>query len=201
LVRGVIGVDIGSTFAKAVVLSNSSILSWAIVPSGGNYRAAAGDVINQAVAGANLSFDDIANVVATGYGAASVSLANQTVSDISCQGRGVAYLLKSARTVVDVGGQFTRAFRVGGEGRVTAFVISEKCAAGSGRFLDIVANVLRIELKDVGPLSLKSKNSVSFTTGCAVFGESEAISRVSEGFSKEDILDGVHKEFPALMLS
>jgi predicted CoA-substrate-specific enzyme activase len=72
-------------------------------------------------------------------------------------------------------------------------VVSEKCAAGSGRFLDIISNVLRIDLRDVGPLSLKSKNPVTFTTGCAVFGESEAISRVSEGASKEDILAGVHK--------
>jgi len=72
-------------------------------------------------------------------------------------------------------------------------VVSEKCAAGSGRFLNVIANVLRIDLKDIGPLSLKSKNPVTFTTGCAVFGESEAISRVSEGASKEDILAGVHK--------
>jgi len=83
--------------------------------------------------------------------------------------------------------------RINKEGQVTNFVVSEKCAAGSGRFLEIIANVLRIDLKNVGPLSLKSTNPVTFTTGCAVFGESEAISRVSEGISKEDILAGVHK--------
>jgi predicted CoA-substrate-specific enzyme activase len=87
----------------------------------------------------------------------------------------------------------TQVIRVNSEGRVINFAVSERCAAGSGRFLNIMANVLRIDLNDVGLLSLKSRNPVNFTTGCAVFGESEAISRVSEGASKEDILAGVHK--------
>ena len=83
--------------------------------------------------------------------------------------------------------------RLSEEGKVTNCVVSEKCAAGSGRFLNIIANVLRIDLEDIGPLSLGSRNPVTFTTGCAVFGESEAVSRVAEGISKEDILAGVHK--------
>jgi len=87
----------------------------------------------------------------------------------------------------------SQVIRLNEKGQVTNFIVSEKCAAGSGRFLDIIANVLRIELKDIGALSLKSKNPVTFTTGCAVFGEPEAISRVCEGASKEDILAGVHK--------
>ena len=97
------------------------------------------------------------------------------------------------RTVIDVQGQSSQVIRLTEKGQVINFVVSEKCAAGSGSFLEIIANVLRIDLNDIGPLSLKSKNPVIFTTGCAVFGESEAISRVSEGFSKEDILAGIHK--------
>jgi predicted CoA-substrate-specific enzyme activase len=87
----------------------------------------------------------------------------------------------------------SQVIRLNEQGQVTNFVVSEKCAAGSGRFLDIIANVLRIDLKDIGPLSLKSKHPVIFTTGCAVFGESEAISRICEGASREDILAGVHR--------
>ena len=97
------------------------------------------------------------------------------------------------KTVIDIQGMSTQVIRLNEKGQVINFVVSEKCAAGSGRFLDVIANVLRIDLKDIGHLSLKSKEPVTFTTGCAVFGESEAISRVVEGASKEDILAGVHK--------
>jgi predicted CoA-substrate-specific enzyme activase len=95
--------------------------------------------------------------------------------------------------VIDVQAQFTQVIKISEQGRVVNFVVSEKCAAGSGSFLDIVANVLQVELDEVGPLSLKSENPVAFTTGCAVFGESEAVSRVAEGALKEDILAGIHK--------
>ena len=189
----VAGIDIGSAFSKAVVMAEGKIISYQVMPSGGDYRLAAEQVAEAALAKAKLSLKDLAYTVATGYGAANVSFSNQVTSDISCQGRGIFYLFPSARTVIDIGGQFTRVFRVDERGRSTAFLQSEKCAAGSGRFLNVIANVLRIDLKDIGPLSLKSKNPVTFTTGCAVFGESEAISRVSEGASKEDILAGVHK--------
>jgi len=97
------------------------------------------------------------------------------------------------RTIIDIQGQNSQVILVNSSGQVKNFVISEKCAAGSGRFLDIVANVLRVKIEDIGELSLKSRNPVVFTTGCAVFGESEAISRVAEGISKEDILAGVHQ--------
>jgi predicted CoA-substrate-specific enzyme activase len=144
---------------------------------------------------------DVGYTVATGYGAANASLADEVVSDLSCQGRGVAYLFPSARTVIDVGGQFTRVFRVNEKGKVTAFVQSEKCAAGSGRFLQVIARVLQVDLEDIGELSLKSKNKVDFNTGCAVFAESEAVSRVAEGAKKEDILAGLHRTLAAKIQS
>jgi len=97
------------------------------------------------------------------------------------------------RTVIDVQGQSSQVIRLNEKGQVINFAVSEKCAAGSGYFLDIIADVLQLELKDIGPLSLRSENPVTFTTGCVVFGESEAVSRVAEGISKEDILAGIHK--------
>ncbi|MFC1893849.1 acyl-CoA dehydratase activase [Chloroflexota bacterium] len=189
----VIGIDIGSTFSKAVVFSDTDALFWAIIPSRGSYRAAADEVLSQALGKAGLSAEDIACIVATGYGAASVSIARESVNDISCQGKGIAYLLPSARTVVDIGGQFTRTFRVDGEGRVLSFVMSEKCAAGSGRLLQVIAKVLQVDMGEMGELSLRSENKVDFTTGCAVFSESEVISRIAEGAAKEDIAAGVHR--------
>jgi len=196
----VAGVDIGSAFSKAVVVGNEAV-SYHIIPSRGNYKLAADKVMRQTLTKTNLSFNNIAYVVATGYGASNVPFANQIVTDISCQGKGISYLFPSVRTVVDIGGQFSKVFKVDETGRATAFVFSEKCAAGSGRFLQVIARVLQIDLKDIGQLSVKAKRRLDLTTGCAVFAESEALSRIAEGASKEDILDGVHRAMAAKILN
>ena len=107
-------------------------------------------------------------------------------------GRGISYLFPSVRTVVDIGGQFSRAFKIDRDGRLLTFVLSEKCAAGSGRLLQVIARVLQVDVQELSVLSLQSKNKVNFTTGCAVFNESEAISRIAEGASKEDIAAGIN---------
>jgi (R)-2-hydroxyacyl-CoA dehydratese activating ATPase len=191
------GVDIGSAFSKAVIMAKNEIISYHVMPSGGNYRRVAEDVIGEALSRAKLSLKDIDHTVATGYGAANVAFSHGAASDISCLARGVYYLFHNARTAIDVGGQFTRVLRVDNRGRATAFLLSEKCAAGSGRFLQVIARVLQIELKDIGELSLKSRNRVDFNTGCAVFAESEAVSRIAEGTAKEDILAGLHRTLAA----
>ncbi len=193
----VAGVDIGSAFSKAVIMVNNEIVSYSVIPSGGNYRHAAEDVTGKALTKANLSWQDIGYTVATGYGAANVSFSHSMVSDISCLARGAHYLFPAARTAIDIGGQYTRVLRLDDRGKATAFLLSEKCAAGSGRFLQIIAKVLQIDLRDIGKLSLESRKRVDFNTGCAVFAESEAVSRVAEGAAKEDILAGLHRTLAA----
>jgi predicted CoA-substrate-specific enzyme activase len=193
----VAGIDIGSAFSKAVVMAESKIISYHVIPSGGDYKLTADEVAGKALTKAKLSFTDLDYTVATGYGAANVSFSSQVVTDISCDGRGVSYLFPSARTVIDIGGQFTKVFKVDDRGKPTAFLLSEKCAAGSGRFLQIIAKVLQVDLKDIGELSLRSETKVDFNTGCAVFAESEAISRIAEGALKEDILAGLHRTLAA----
>ena len=193
----VVGIDIGSAFSKAVLMEENKILSYQVMPSGGNYKLTAEEVVGKALAKAKLSFNDISYTVATGYGAASVSFANEVVSDISCDGRGISYLFPSARTVIDIGGQFTKVFKVDERGKPTAFLLSEKCAAGSGRFLQVIARVMQIDLEDIGELSFRSGKKVDFNTGCAVFAESEAVSRIAEGVAKEDILAGLHRTLAA----
>jgi predicted CoA-substrate-specific enzyme activase len=193
----VLGIDIGSAFSKAVVMTEKKIISYQVIPSGGDYKLAAEEVTGKALGKAKLSLANISYTVATGYGAAKVSFAGEVVSDISAGGSGISYLFPSVRTVIDIGGQFTKAFKVDDGGKPTAFLLSEKCAAGSGRFLQIIARVLQVELKDIGKLSLSSKKKVDFNTGCAVFAESEAISRIAEGTSKEDILAGLHRTLAA----
>lgn len=195
--NNVAGIDIGSAFSKALILAGAKVVSYHILPSGGNYKDTAGKVLSEALTKAGLSLRDIKYMVATGYGASSFSSRNETISDISCQGRGAFHLFPSARTVIDIGGQFSRVSRVDEEGRVTGFLLSEKCAAGSGKFLQVIARVLHVGLEEIGELSLKSQKRIDFNTGCAVFAETEAVSRVAEGAAKEDILAGVHRALAA----
>ncbi len=187
------GVDIGSGTSKGVITKDGKLLAYHSLPSGANYRVAAQKLREELLTRAGLVPEDIASTVVTGYGAGNAPFSAREVADLRCCARGISAVFPSVRTVIDVGEQSSQVIRLSEEGQVINFVVSERCAAGSGRFLNIIANVLRIDIKDIGPLSLRSKNPVTFTTGCAVFGESEAISRVAEGISKEDILAGVHK--------
>ena len=187
------GIDIGSGTSKGVITRDGELLAYHLLPSGVNYRLVAQKLREELLAKAQLSWEDIACTIATGQGSGNVPFSNQQVTDIRCCARGINSVFPPVRTVIDVQGQSTQVLRLSEKGQVVNFVISEKCASGSGRFLDIIANVLQIELKDIGPLSLRSDSGVVFTTACAVFGESEAVSRVSEGIPREDILAGVHK--------
>jgi predicted CoA-substrate-specific enzyme activase len=188
-----VGIDIGSVYSKGVITKENKLFDYHLMLSGGNYRRAADRIRQELLKKAKLSQDDIANTVGTGSGAGNVSFASQKVSDIVCTARGINSVFPSARSVIEVAGQSTKVMRIDKKGRVANFVVSEKCAAGSGWFLEVIANVLRIDLEGFGPLSLTSKNPVAFSTGCAVFGESEAITRVAEGIPKEDIAAGVNK--------
>jgi (R)-2-hydroxyacyl-CoA dehydratese activating ATPase len=189
----VAGIDIGSTFSKIVILDERAALAaQSVIPSIGSYRIMAEKVLEEGLSKAGLKSEDLVRIVTTGIGAASVPYPNQPITEIACVGKGVSFFFPSARTVIEVGGQSSWIIRLTKKGKAADFVTSEKCAAGSGRFLQVVARVLQIKLEDIGELSLKSKNRVMFTTSCAVFSESEAVSRVAEGARIEDILAGVH---------
>jgi len=187
------GIDIGSAYSKGVILKDSELAAYYIIPSGSNYQTAAETIRKELLRQANLTQDDIADVVATGTGAANVTFASHSASEIICTARGINSVFPRVKTAIEVSGQSSKVIKVNEQGMVTDFTVSEKCAAGSGRFIEVIANVLRVDLKDFGPLSLRSKQPVTFGTGCAVFGESEAVTRVAEGIPKEDIAAGVNK--------
>jgi (R)-2-hydroxyacyl-CoA dehydratese activating ATPase len=189
----VLGIDIGSAFSKAVVCAEGEIKAYAVAPSGGNYREIAERIRVDAVGKIGLSPSDISFTVATGYGSAAVQFSDQTATDISCQARGIHRLFPNVQTVIDIGGQSSKVIKIDEGGRATNFILNEKCAAGSGKFLQVIARLLHIEISDIGRLSLKSQKPVEFNTGCAVFAESETVSRIAEGALVEDILAGVHK--------
>jgi predicted CoA-substrate-specific enzyme activase len=149
-------------------------------------------VIEDGLKKAGLNFETLSSVITTGIGAASVLFPNQQITEIACAAKGINYLFPTARTAIEVGGRSSWIIRLTEKGKAADFTTSEKCAAGSGRFLQVIARVLQVKLEDLGKISLQSRNRVTFTTNCAVFCESEAISRVAEGALKEDIVAGVH---------
>jgi len=195
------GIDIGSAYSKGVIIKDSGLVAYHIIPSAANYQKAADAIRRELLKQADLSPDDISAVVATGTGAASVAFANRQASEIVCTARGINSVFPLARTAIEVAGQSSKVIKINDKGMVTDFTVSEKCAAGSGRFIEVIANVLRIDLKDFGTLSLKSKQPVTFGTGCAVFGESEAVTRVAEGIPKEDIAAGVNQSLASKISS
>ena len=191
------GVDIGSSFIKAVLVSQTQIVSAEIIPSGGSYREAAQGVLEATLSKARIGIEKLSGIVVTGIGAESTPFQARQFSDISCQAKGCHHLFPSARIVIDIGGQFTRAVKLTPQGSLSNFLMSEKCATGSGRFLQVIARILNIKIEDIGPLSLRSRSPVEFSTNCAVFAESETVSRIAEGARIEDILAGVHRAMAA----
>jgi len=188
-----IGIDIGSAYSKGVIIKDFGLIASHVIMSGANYRTTAEAIRAELLRKVNLTEDDIANTVATGCGAENVCFASQKASDIVCTARGANRVFPQARTVIDVASQSSKVIRLSAEGTVANFAVSEKCAAGGGRFIEVIANVLRTDLSDFGPLAARSRNPVTFSTGCAVFGETEAITRVSEGVPREDIAAGVNR--------
>jgi predicted CoA-substrate-specific enzyme activase len=192
-----LGIDIGSASSKGVLMKETKAVASAEFPSGGDFKATAERMKTSLLAQAKLFPQDIIRTVASGFGAKMVSFADAVVTDISCHGKGVHYLLPSVRTIIDVGDLYSKALRIDGEGNLTNFVLSGKCAGGSGRILKVIAKVLHLKVEELGELSLRSKKRVEFNTGCAVFAESEAISRIAEGTAKEDLLAGLHRALAA----
>ena len=186
------GIDVGTASTKAVLVKDGKPYLFHQVSSGHNYKETAVRVLKEIAIKGNLAKNDISQIYATGCGASQVTTDNGTVGDLACCAQGAHYLLPAVRTVIEVGDRGTKVLRVNEKGKAIKFVMSERCATGCGRFLTIIARVLQLNIQDVGSLSLVARNPVPFATGCAVFGESEAISRVAEGTPKEDILAGVH---------
>ena len=171
---------------------NEEILASFVASTGPEQRKLANKVMEEALAQARLSFDDITYVVATGYGRINVPFADKQITEISCHARGVGYLLPTAKTVIDIGGQDCKGIKLN-NGRAVDFVMNDKCAAGTGRFLELMAEGLGVKLEDMGKLSLTAKNKTMISSTCTVFAEQEAVAKLSEGVPVEDLLAGLHE--------
>ncbi|HEY50837.1 MAG TPA: 4Fe-4S binding protein [Dehalococcoidia bacterium] len=189
----VAGIDIGSRAAKAVVMNNGAIVSSVTCDTGPESVKTSQMTIARALEGTGLALDDMEYVVATGYGRVLVPFANENISEISCHARGITWYFPEVRTILDMGGQDCKAINCDAEGRVNNFIMNDKCAGGTGRFLEMIADVLNIPLEKIGEAALRSKQAIPFNTICAVFAKSEAIAYLRKGVSKEDILAGLNE--------
>ena len=187
------GIDIGASTAKAVILEGDRVLSHAIIPTGAESISAAERVMDQALSrSAGLALSDIGWIVATGYGRVIVPFAKETVTEISCHARGANWLFPSVRTILDMGGQDCKAIRCDENGRLLNFAMNDKCAAGTGRFFEVMADVMELALEDMGKLSLQACEEIEIASTCTVFGRSEVASLIREGKNKRDILAGLN---------
>ncbi|MDA8233767.1 MAG: acyl-CoA dehydratase activase [Clostridia bacterium] len=189
----VAGMDIGSIFSKAIILKDGQVVASLIKRTGGEIKAISHRLMEEALAPQGLQIDDLKSVVATGYGRISVPFADKQVTEISCFGRGVANSFPEVRTVIDIGGQDSKGIKIDERGKVQDFVMNDKCAAGTGRFLEVMANALEVSLEDMGPLALQSGSPEEIGITCTVFAESQVISLVGEGRRKVDIVAGIHQ--------
>ncbi|MBN2040296.1 MAG: 2-hydroxyglutaryl-CoA dehydratase [Spirochaetes bacterium] len=186
------GIDLGSTMTKAVIInSDEEICSAVIHHTGAEHRQLANEAMEEALAECDLDIDNITFIVATGYGRITVPFADTQVTELTCHARGVSALFPDAKLVIDIGGQDAKGMQIN-NGRLIDFVMSDKCAAGTGRFFEIMANTLDIDIDELGNFSLKAENKVSVNSTCTVFARQEVISRLSEGESVEDVLAGIH---------
>jgi len=186
------GVDIGSTMTKVVLMDTTDrILSAIKGPTGPEHRQLANEVMRMALEQANLQLDDISYIVATGYGRVNVPFADDQITELSCHARGVSSLFPNVRTAIDIGGQDAKCMKIE-KGKLVDFVMNDKCAAGTGRFLEVTAATLGIRLEDMGNISLQSTKKIQISNLCTIFAQQEVVALLSRGEKLEDIIAGLH---------
>jgi len=192
-----VGIDIGSITTKGAILIDGEIKKTEVIFTGYNSEAAGQSVLERLLFATGIPADSIDKIVSTGYGRNNVKLADKTITEITCHGAGAHFLQPAVRTIIDIGGQDSKAMSLDETGRVRDFSMNDKCAAGTGRFLEVMARALEVDLNDFGAMALKSHNPSKISSLCAVFAESEVISLISKGEPRENIMAGIHESIAA----
>lgn len=186
------GIDIGSTMTKAVIIEGDEVIAFVVGPTGPEQRHLANKVMEEALDRAGISFHQLDYIISTGYGRINVPFADKQITEISCHAKGIAYLFPNARTVIDIGGQDSKIIKIGKKGKPVNFLMNDKCAAGSGRFLDVLADALEVKIDNLGDLSMQSDKPVPISNICTVWAEQEVVSRLADGVLLEDLVAGIH---------
>lgn len=187
------GVDIGSLETKVVLLEDSKVIDFRVGRSTFNFKRVGNDLFNELLEQHNLKRDDV-YVMSTGYGRNTIDFANDRITEITAHARGAQFFFPDVNSVIDIGGQDSKAIVISKKtGGVIDFQMNDKCAAGTGRFIEVMAGALEVPIQDIGELALRSNNPASISSTCTVFAESEVISLFAKGTKKEDIAAGIHK--------
>ena len=186
------GIDVGSISTKAALMEAGRIIAVKVIATGYNARRAAEEVFEAVVSGAGRRASDVARIVATGYGRNSVGFADRAVTEITCHAAGAHFADPAVRGVIDIGGQDSKAIALDETGRVRDFVMNDKCAAGTGRFLEVMARALEVDLDAFGAMALAADRPAPISSLCTVFAESEVISLIARGEPRANIIAGIH---------
>ncbi|MFQ6618202.1 MAG: acyl-CoA dehydratase activase [Fidelibacterota bacterium] len=196
------GVDIGSLTTETVIIDrNGKIVSQSITHTGASSKKAALKSMQEALATAGIKEEELSLIISTGYGREIAPFECERITEITCHAKGAHLLFPATRLIIDVGGQDSKAIRVNDRGKVIDFVMNDKCAAGTGRFLEVMARALEIELEDMGKISLKARKNITISSMCTVFAESEVVSLIAAGHSTSDIANGVHRSIAKRIFS
>ena len=183
------GIDIGSLSAQAVILRGSEVVSYSNIIAGANRAETSNKVVDMALETRDLSREDLKYIVGTGYGRYQVPFANKNVTEITCHARGINYYFPNVRTLLDMGGQDCKAISCGERGQVMSFVMNEKCAAGTGRSIEVISKLLDIPLEEIGPRSLNIQETTPVLSNtCVVFAKSEALQLIRKGIAVNSVL-------------
>jgi predicted CoA-substrate-specific enzyme activase len=192
------GIDSGSTTTDVVILDqDKTIVSKVILPTGAGASGGAARALEQALAQANLTKDDLTATVTTGYGRSVIDQGDKSVTEITCHAKGAHYLNPDVRTVIDIGGQDSKVIRMEPDGTVATFVMNDKCAAGTGRFLEMMARTLEISLAEISQIGLTWKEDITISSMCTVFADSEVVSLVAQNKALPDIVHGLNNSVAA----
>ena len=177
---------------KVVIIdANGRICTHLTGPTGAEHRHLANKVMEAALEQANLSFGEISYVIATGYGRLNVPFADRQITELTCHAKGVVSLFPTVRIAIDIGGQDAKGLQIS-NGKLVDFVMNDRCAGGTGRFLEVIANALKVKVEELGDISSKSTNKVKISNICTVFAQQEVVSHISNGVPLEDIVAGLH---------
>jgi len=196
-----VGIDVGSITTKAAVVEDGKLISDRLMLTGYNAQDAGTKVYHDIIADLGIKASDVDKIIATGYGRKSVAIADKAVTEITCHAVGAHYLNSAVRSIIDIGGQDSKAIVVDENGGVKDFAMNDKCAAGTGRFLEVMARALEVDINDFGEVSLRADSPAKISSLCTVFAESEVISLISKGEKRENIIAGIHESIASRVVA
>ena len=196
-----VGIDVGSISAKAAVIKDGTLLAGKVILTGYNAKNAGKNVFDTLLAEEGIDRETVDRIIATGYGRKSVDFADKAITEITCHAAGAHFQDPAVRSVIDIGGQDSKAISMDSEGRVKDFAMNDKCAAGTGRFLEVMARALEVDLDAFGEMSLKADTPAAISSLCTVFAESEVISLIARGEKRENIIAGIHESIGSRVLA